>query len=217
MMSTASAFQQGERASRVQADTIPSEEGQHRRPRTVITNHRSPGRRAAASRAGTLALGDELHDLRDTVSWPTLRASMTGLPVPFRVAPDHWVARALAHRHGPPVSIDSSTAEWPSSTRAVDRHLLAGAPPQAGRPARRAAAGTSASVPSPRSGARFPVRAAAARARLSAVPERARSSSTWPSSVSETITAAARNTRRPGRVSWKASGVNPRADRSDDA
>ena len=80
----------------------------------------------------------------------------------------------------------------PFDDDAVDRHLLAGPHAQRGRRAAPASSGTSSSLPSVatrRARLRREVEQRADRARWSAL--RARSSSTWPSSTSVTMTAAA--------------------------
>ena len=117
---------------------------------------------------------------------------------------------------GSPVIIDSSTALRPSRTIAVDRHLLARAHAQAVADLdlverhvllrrRRRGLGAPASGASPSS------------ARIAApVRLRARSSSTWPSRTSVTITAgglevdAAPARRRPGTTPGKMPGRAPR-------
>ena len=60
------------------------------------------------------------------VSPPTRSARITRLPLPFVVPADNAASASLRTGSGSPVSIDSSTWLAPSTTRAVDRNLLAG-------------------------------------------------------------------------------------------
>ena len=83
-------------------------------------------------RARALRLRDQLHDLREhRVASRSCSARMTRLPVPFMVAPITRAPALFSTGIGSPVSIDSSTLERPSSTIAIDRHLLARAHAQA--------------------------------------------------------------------------------------
>jgi len=125
-----------------------------------------------------------------TVSAPIFSARITRLPVPFRVAPMTLAPGSLSTGIGSPVSMDSSTWLRPSSTSPSTGTF------SPGRTRRRSPtctcdSGMSCSPPSS-SIRRAVFGARPSRARIAAeVCERAFSSSTWPSRVSETITAAA--------------------------
>ena len=126
------------------------------------------------------------------MSLPTRSARITKLPVPLTVPPVTRSPGVFSTGIGSPVTIDSSTALRALEHDAVDRHLLAGPHAQPIADAGRASSGTSASAavggePRARSSGRRP-----SSARIAALVRlRARSSSTWPSSTSVVITAAA--------------------------
>ena len=125
-----------------------------------------------------------------TVSLPTACASMTRLPVPLTVPPVSALAGCLATGKGSPVSIDSSTDDWPSVTTPSTGTASPGRIRKRS-PAITSVNGTSVSPPS------AAIRRAVFGARLSKarialpVAARARSSSTWPSRTSATTTPAA--------------------------
>ena len=111
--------------------------------------------------------------------------------MPLTVAPMTLSPGAFSTGIGSPVIIDSSTELWPSTHDAVDRHLLARPDAQqvadldigpAEHPLRVPSALTRRAV--------LGARPSSARMALP-VADRARSSSTWPSSTSVVITAAA--------------------------
>jgi hypothetical protein len=60
------------------------------------------------------------------VSLPTRSARMTKLPGPLTVPPVTLSPTAFSTGSGSPVIMDSSTLEWPSTTFAIHRHLVAG-------------------------------------------------------------------------------------------
>ena len=142
-------------------------------------------------RARSLRLADHAHDLREQrVGADALGVASRTVPVPFTVPPVTGRPAAFSTGIGSPVIIDSSTLRRAIEDDAVDRHPLAGAHSQAiaDRDMRRAA--RRRSVPSG-SMRRAVFGASPSRLRIAApVRLRARSSSTWPSSTSTTMTAA---------------------------
>ena len=137
-----------------------------------------------------------------TVAEPTLSARITKLPVPLRVAPITLDPTVFSTGVGSPVSIDSSTWERPSTTSPSTGTF------SPGRTRRRSptwtcASSTSSSVPSSRR--RRAVFGASPSNAFNAVEvfERARSSSSCPSRVRDTITAAASKYTPTRPCSWK--------------
>ena len=128
-----------------------------------------------------------------TVSAPTRSARMTNAPAPLTVAPTSRSPGSFETGMGSPVSIDSSTAPWPSSTR-PSTGIFSPGRTRRRSPTTTPARSTSSSMawpPSPRSRrARLGARSSSARS-ADPVRARARSSSTWPSSTSVTMPAAA--------------------------
>ncbi len=125
-----------------------------------------------------------------SVSAPTRSACITSDPVPLIVAPTTRDPETFSAGMGSPVTIDSSTALWPSSTRPSTAIFSPGRT-RSRSPTMTWSSGTSSSVPSDRS-LRAVFGANPSRARIAElVLLRARSSSTWPRSTSVTITAAA--------------------------
>ncbi len=115
-----------------------------------------------------------------SVSEPTRSARITSEPVPLTVAPTTFEPCSFSTGIGSPETIDSSMLLRPSSTTPSTGTF------SPGRTRRRSptwtwASGTSCSLPS----------GSIRRASLAAKPARALSSSTWPSSTSAVITAAA--------------------------
>ena len=125
-----------------------------------------------------------------TLALPSFSARITRLPAPLSVAPMTWSPGARGTGIGSPVSMDSSTWLRPSTTTPSTGTF------SPGRTRRRSPtctcdSSTSSSSPSSRR-RRAVFGARPSRARMAAeVCERAFSSSSWPSRVSETITAAA--------------------------
>ncbi len=125
-----------------------------------------------------------------TVCEPTRSERITSAPLVLSVAPISLSPARLVTGSGSPVSIDSSTALLPSITTPSTGTFSPGRTRSAS-PTCTCAIGMSSSAPSVR------MRRAVFGARPSSdliaaeVCERARSSSIWPSSVSEMITAAA--------------------------
>ena len=121
---------------------------------------------------------------------PIFSATMTSAPLVLSVAPITLSPGRLVTGIGSPVSIDSSTALSPSSTEPSTGTFSPGRMRNRS-PGWTWVSGISSSVPSARM--RRAVLGARPSSALIAAPvsERAFSSSTWPSSVSEMITAAA--------------------------
>ena len=124
------------------------------------------------------------------VSLPTCSARSTKLPLPFRVPPMTLAPGAFSTGRASPVTMDSSTALAPSTTSPSSGTF------SPGRTRRRSptwisSSGSDSSAPS--AVTRSATLGARSSSALSAPPvrSRARSSSTWPSSTSTTMTAAA--------------------------
>ena len=153
-----------------------------------------------------------------SVSLPTRSARITKLPVPLTVPPVTRSPGRFLDRHrlaGDHRLVDGARA---LEHDAVDRHLLAGPHAQPIADAARASSGTSSSVPSA-SIRRAVFGARPSSARIAALVRlRARSSSTWPSSTSTTMTAAGLEVDgRPRRASRNESREEPGRERRDDA
>ena len=124
------------------------------------------------------------------VSAPTFSARMTRLPVPFTVPPMTLSPRLFSTGIDSPVTIDSSTALRPSSTTPSTGTLLARAHAQPVADLHLLERHFLVAPPSSSRRAVFGARLS--RARMAPpVCSRARSSSTWPSSTSTVMTAAA--------------------------
>jgi hypothetical protein len=124
------------------------------------------------------------------VSAPTRSARMTRLPLAFCVPPIRCSPGPLLTGGDSPVRSDSSTLERPSSTSPSTGTLSPGRT-RSRSPACTWSSGISSSPQSARS-RRATGGARRSRALIAAeVDERARSSRSWPSSASKTITAAA--------------------------
>ncbi len=125
-----------------------------------------------------------------SVSLPTRSARITKPPVPFTVPPVTRAPSVFSTGSDSPVTIDSSTALAPSSTT-PSTGIASPGRTRSRSPGTIASSGTSSSVvPSPRRRAVFGARPSSARIAL-LVWLRARSSSTWPSSTSAVMIAAA--------------------------
>ena len=146
----------------------------------------------------------------NTVCAPTLAALISSAPVVFRVAPISVSPMRLLTGIGSPVSIDSSTALLPSSTTPSTGTFSPGRT-RSMSPTCTFASGMSASLPS------ISTRRAVWGARPSSdliaaeVCERAFSSSSWPSSVSEMITAAASKYTGTRPIEANDAGIRPGA------
>ena len=124
------------------------------------------------------------------VSAPTLRACMTKLPLLLSVPPVTVAPAVFSTGTGSPVSSDSSTVDWPSSTMPSTGTDSPGRT-RSLSPTWTVSSGTSVSLPSAAiRRAVFGARFSSARMALP-VFSRARSSSTCPSSTSTMMTAAA--------------------------
>ena len=124
------------------------------------------------------------------VSRPTLSARMTKLPLVLMVAPITRESFSLVTGMDSPVTIDSSSAERPSSTTPSTGTLSPGRTRNLS-PALMASSETSSSPPSSLT-RRAVLGARSSKARIAPeVASRARNSSTWPSSTSTVITLAA--------------------------
>jgi hypothetical protein len=125
-----------------------------------------------------------------TVCEPIFSARMTRLPVPLIVAPMTRAPAAFSTGIGSPVSMDSSTLERPSATTPSTGTFSPGRT-RSMSPICTSVSGTSVSVPSAAI-LRAVFGCNPSSARIAAdVWERARSSSSCPSKVSDTMTAAA--------------------------
>ena len=141
-------------------------------------------------RARALRRSHHLHDLREQRVAPDLVGAHDEAAALIERAGNDFASAVLVTGMDSPVTIDSSTDERPSRTTAVDRDLLARPHPQAvadqddvKRDFRLAAVGAIRR-------AVFGARSSSARI-APEVRSRARSSSTWPSSTSTVIPAAA--------------------------
>ncbi len=142
-------------------------------------------------RAAALGVGDHLHDAGSSVSRPTFSAVITSAPERLMVPPISVSPSLLPTGMDSPVTIDSSSDERPSTTDAVHRHLLAGAhaQPVADDDGVERDLLFRCRLPLTR---RAVLGARSSSARMAPeVCSRARSSSTWPSSTSTVMTAAA--------------------------
>ncbi len=123
------------------------------------------------------------------VSAPTFSAFITKVPVRFTVPATAWAPASLVTGMGSPVIEDSSTALRPSTSTPSTGTFSPGRT-RSRSPATMLSIGTSASWPS------APTLSALRGARPSSalmappVASRARSSSTWPTSTRQTMTAA---------------------------
>ncbi len=194
MISTATAADQRVGEARLGAPDRPGDEG-GRRATAITGGHELAGHHVGEAldrRAAALRLGHHLRRCAPAgCRADPARPRMTKLPVAFTVPPITGAPGCFATGIGSPVTIDSSTDARALEHHAVDRHLLAG--PHA-QPVADLRPGRAARRP------RCRRRRCAARSRRQAqqglgwrppVASRARSSSTWPSSTSTTITAAA--------------------------
>ena len=124
------------------------------------------------------------------MSDPTRVASITRLPVPLIVAPVSGSPSVFSTGTGSPEIMLSSTEDRPSRTTPSTGTLSPGRT-RSRSPTCTSSSGISSSDPSSRmTRAVFAAMSRSARIALP-VPSRARSSITWPSSTSVTITAAA--------------------------
>ena len=125
-----------------------------------------------------------------TVCEPIFSARITRLPLAFRAEPMMRSSGPFSTGTGSPVIIDSSTLERPSSTTPSTGTFSPGRT-RSRSPTCTWVSSMSSSVPSSRR-RRAVLGASPSSARIAAeVCERARSSRSWPMSVSDTITAAA--------------------------
>ena len=125
-----------------------------------------------------------------SVSAPTRCASIISAPVPLTVPPTRRSPDSFSTGMGSPVIIDSSTVLLPSATTPSTGTFSPGRT-RSRSPGCNSSSGTSRSLPSD-SMRRAVFGASPSSARIAApVRLRARSSSTWPSSTSVTMTAAA--------------------------
>jgi len=139
---------------------------------------------------------------------PTRSERITSAPLVLSVAPISLSPGRLLAGNGSPVSMDSSTALDPSTTTPSTGTFSPGLT-RSRSPTCTCVSGTSSSLPS----------AAMRRAVLGASPssdliaievcERAFSSRTWPSRVSEMITAAASKYTATRPMDWKVCGNTP--------
>ncbi len=125
-----------------------------------------------------------------SVSRPTLSARITKLPLRLMVPPITRASFSLVTGRDSPVTMDSSSEEWPSSTMPSTGTLSPGRTRNLS-PAATASSGTSTSLPSSLT-RRAVLGARSSKARIAPeVAARARSSSTWPISTSTVIMLAA--------------------------
>lgn len=159
---------------------------------------RMAGTKTALTRSTSFCTGARVREASDTiwtifdssVSAPTCSAQTTSPPSPFSVPPVTRSPGAFSTGIGSPVTIDSSTDEWPSSITA-SVGTRSPALTRSRSPTTTSVRGTSVSTPS--SAMRRAVFGASRRSDRMASPVRlrARSSSTCPSSTSVVMTAAA--------------------------
>ena len=179
--------------ARLRPEHRPGGEGERPRPRSppARTSPR-PDRRAAGSARASAAPRDHLHDLRQQrVAADLVGAHHEAAGLVERAADDLARRRPWSTGIDSPVTIDSSSAERPSITLAVDRHLLARPHAQPVADRDRVERHVLVAAVVARRGARSSARDRAARGSRRRSAARARSSSTWPSSTSTVITAAA--------------------------
>jgi hypothetical protein len=124
------------------------------------------------------------------VSLPTFSARMTKLPLPLSVPPITASPCSLPTGIASPVTIDSSTDDFPSMTEPSTGTFSPGRMRKRS-PAATASSGTSSSLPSSLT-RRAVFGASAIKARMAPeVEARARSSISWPSSTNTVMTEAA--------------------------